>query len=42
MSAEAVPFARLSHGRRSEKLWESDFGEVHNIPKTKAVSKGMR
>ena len=37
VSAEAVPFARLLYGRRSEYLWESDSGEVH-----KAASKGMR
>ena len=42
VSAEAVPFARMFHGRRSEYLWESDSGEVHNIPKGKAASKGMR
>ena len=29
MSAEAVPFARMFCGRRSEYLWENDSGEVH-------------
>ena len=40
VSAEAVPFARMFHGRRSEYLWESDSGEVHNIPQGEGGEQG--
>ena len=40
VSAEAVPFARMFYGRRSEYLWESDSGEVHNIPQGEGGERG--
>ena len=40
VSAEAVPFARMFYGRRSECLWESDAGEVHNIPQGEGGEQG--
>ena len=40
VSAEVVPFARLFHGRRSEVLWESDYGEVHSVPQGEGGEQG--